>query len=54
MEVFAGRCQCQERINRAEAGLALFGYTLTSIARFHPAWSRNSENPGEEGKRQVL
>lgn len=53
MEVFAGTCHCQERLNRAEAGLASFGYTLTSAPRFHPAWSRSSENPGEEGKRKV-
>lgn len=53
MEVLAGTCQCQERLNRAEAVLALFGYTSTSVPRLHPAWSRNSENPGEEGNKKV-
>lgn len=51
--MFAGTCQCQERLSRAGDGLALFGYTLTSVPKLHPAWSQNSENPGEESRRKV-
>jgi len=53
VEVFAGTRPCQERVNRAEAGLASFGYTSPSTPRLHPAWSQNSENPGEKGRRKV-
>lgn len=53
METFAGTCQCLERLNRGEAVLSSFGYTSASAAKFHPARSRNAENPGEEGRREV-